>query len=235
MNRLARFAIIAFASALPAFIAGDPAAQTQMVDPPLRGTTFFGGAGMAGAYVADMVVQLRAAGVANVRLAAAANWSAGAILDGYAGLTARGRDGDDTDFGEFGRTGSQFNLIGYSYGGLRAAQVAADYTSHGGRVDHLVLTATPIDADFLAALQADRRIGSVIVIDLTGEGDPIQAGMSSADLVASVPMLGLDFIRSYVPSRFGPARGHFHFADPGPEGRTRRTTLAERLYRMGLR
>jgi pimeloyl-ACP methyl ester carboxylesterase len=235
MRWLSRFTTMAVATALSAIMAGNLVAQTKIVDPPLRGTTFFGGAGMAGAYVEDMAAQMRAAGIANVRAAEAAQWSAGALLDGYAGLTGRGRDHNDTDFGAFGRTGSQFNLIGYSYGGLRAAQVAVDYTAVGGRVDHLVLIATPIDADFLAALQSDSGIGTVVVIDLTAEGDPIRAGMSGAGLAAGMPALGLDFIRSYMPSRFGPARGHFYYADPGSAGQRRRAAVAERLYRVGLR
>jgi len=237
VRRPARFAIIALAAVLGIFFDWgrlDLAAQTTAAS-PLRGTTFFGGAGLEGAYVEDMAIRLRAVGIADVRVADAAIWSNGAILDSYTGLAGRGRDDIETDFTDFGRAGSQFNLIGYSYGGLRAAQVAADYAAGDGRVDHLVLIATPIDVDFVAALRAEPRIGSVVVIDLADEGDPIRAGMSGSGLAAGVPSLGLDFIRSYMPSLYGPARGHFHYADPGPAGQTRRAALAERLYRVGLR
>jgi pimeloyl-ACP methyl ester carboxylesterase len=60
----------------------------------------------------------------------------------------------------------QFNLVGYSYGSLIAAQTAHVYASNGHIIDHLVLIASPIDNDFLHELKCNKNIRRVIIIDL---------------------------------------------------------------------
>lgn len=72
----------------------------------------------------------------------------------------------------------QFNLIGYSYGSMLAAQTAKSYANLGYVVDHLVLIGSPTDADFLSLLQSHKNIKKLTIIDLTEHGDPIHAGMS---------------------------------------------------------
>ncbi|WP_374595285.1 thioesterase domain-containing protein [Aquabacterium sp.] len=122
----------------------------------------------------------------------------------------------------------QFNLIGYSYGSLLAAQTANYYSKRGHSIDHLVLIGSPIDGDFLYKLRAYRSIKKVIVIDLTEHGDPIHAGMSQSDLLAAVPQLGKDM-------GAGKGEGHFYYAHVVPDSNKRWARLAEKLHAEGLR
>jgi len=99
----------------------------------LKGTTFFGGSGMKGAYIDDMVKALEEQGINNVRAADPKIWSRGSSLnDALAVPFENSRDDKQSDFSKFGEEGDQFNLIGYSYGGLQAAQGAIDYADQGG-------------------------------------------------------------------------------------------------------
>jgi len=200
--------------------------------PTLKGTVFFGGAGMMGEYNDDMVQALTEAGLANVRPAHRALWSKGNLLvDTVSVLFENNRDTKQSDLSDMNAGGNQFNLVGYSYGSLQAAQAAADYADHGGNVDHLVLIASPINHGFLAYLQHHANIGAVIVIDLLEYGDSIKAGMSDWEIVKAAPALIIQFNKG----RLGAEEGHFYFSDEGEAGKQRRRLLAHRLAELGLR
>ncbi|CAO3451838.1 hypothetical protein [Azospirillum argentinense] len=205
---------------------------------PRRGTYFFGGAGMEGGYLASMVEVLANAGIGHVafgnrsRWQIAPDWSEDPrrLMDAWLGveLLRRG-EAPDLVMGieDYGTTGAQFNLIGYSYGSLAAAQVAIKYARrHGGVVDHLVLIGSPVSAAFLKELRGEWRIRRLIVIDLAAQGDPIYAGMTYGELLAVAPILVVQMI-------FG--SGHFWYSEAGEVGHERRCQLAEHLYSLGLR
>ncbi len=198
--------------------------------PAYKGTTFFGGAGMEGNYIDDMVAALTDAGIGNVRAANPEHWSRGStISDAIGVLVERERDHEQSNLSEFGETGEQFNLVGYSHGGLQAAQAAADFADRGGWVDNLVLIGSPISQEFLTRLQNHVNIGSVKIINLAGQGDPLHAGMGTGELVASVPELALQFLDSG-------SDGHFYYTgNNDPANRLRRRELAKQLYKLGLR
>jgi hypothetical protein len=198
--------------------------------PVLKGTTFFGGAGMEGAYLDDMVKALEDNGIGNARTADPKKWSKGTMRDAFDILSERNRDDESSDLSSMGKKGDQFNLIGYSYGGLQAAQAAADYAEKGGKVDHLVLIGTPVSKEFLDKLKANPNIGKVEVIDLMEQGDPIRAGMGTGELISAAPKLGLDFSETYKKDH----RGHFYYGGGDSNGRTRRRELARRLRKLGL-
>ncbi|WP_433847188.1 alpha/beta hydrolase [Acinetobacter proteolyticus] len=121
----------------------------------------------------------------------------------------------------------QFNLIGYSYGSMLAAQTAKSYANLGYVVDHLVLIGSPIDADFLSMLKKHKNIKKVSVIDLTEHGDPIHAGMSFFDLVKNAPLLGKQMNNNK-------AEGHFYYAHVVPDSPRRWAELAKRIKNEGL-
>ncbi|WP_259781372.1 alpha/beta fold hydrolase [Aestuariispira ectoiniformans] len=199
------------------------------ITPPLKGTTFFGGAGMEGDYINDMVQALEEKGISNVRSAAPEKWSTGGMFTDAASVVFdNDRDGAASDFDSFSTEGEQFNLVGYSYGGLQAAQAAADYADDGGIVDNLVLLGTPIEATFLKKLESHPNIKHVEVINLSEEDDPIFAGMSDLDVAMSTPKLASQFF-------IEPSAGHFYYSDPGEEGNKRRRALASKLFDIGLR
>jgi len=197
----------------------------------LRGTTFFGGAGMNGKYITDMVEALNEVGVMNARSADSEKWSNGTIADVIDVLDKRNRDDQDSDLSAMGKRGERFNLIGYSYGALQASQAAIDHADKGGEVDHLVLIGAPISGEFLEKLKKHPNIGKVEVIDLGTHGDPIKAGMSTGELFRSVPKLGFDFSSNEDEGR----KGHFYYGGKSKEGKRRRRELAKRLHGMGLR
>jgi hypothetical protein len=197
----------------------------------LRGTTFFGGAGMDGAYIQDMVKALEESGVKGVRAADPNKWSKGMALDAVDVFGERNRDDDESDFSSMGKEGDQFNLVGYSYGGLQAAQGAIDHADNGGKVDNLVLIGTPVSAEFLEKLKKHPNISKVEIIDLGEHGDPIRAGMSTGELVKGLPKLGTDFYADYD----GTNRGHFYYSGDSEESRLRRRSLAKRLRELGIK
>ena len=124
----------------------------------------------------------------------------------------------------------QFNLIGYFYGSLLAAQTANYYAKQGFVVDHLVLIASPIDDDFLTKLKINKNIGRVIVINLTAEGDEIFAGMSQAHFADPrfLEKIGVDMLA-------GRGEGHFFYGHRVPALDARLKTLAEYIASKGLR
>lgn len=205
---------------------------------PRQGTYFFGGAGMAGDYLAHMLQALTATGIGNCALGNRHRWEIAAdwgeaprrIVDAAIGveLLRRGEaPGVPMGIEDYGTSGVQFNLIGYSYGSLVAAQVAIKYARrHAGVVDHLVLIGCPISASFLTELRGDWRIRSLIVIDLVRYGDPIYAGMTYGELLLAVPTL---------MAQLGAGTGHFFYGEEGEAGNARRRVLANYLYHRGLR
>ncbi|WP_417531313.1 type VI secretion system PAAR protein [Marinobacter lipolyticus] len=195
----------------------------------ISGTYFFPGAGMDGAYVRPMVKAMRGAGINSAMYADRDKWSGGTAMDAAIG-SVLGRDYDPR-FPMLLRvatkpTASQFNLIGYSYGSVVAAQLAAKYARQGTVVDHLVLIGSPISQAFLGMLRDITDIRKVVVIDLDEHGDPIYAGMSVIELFMELPLLG-----SQMPD----SEGHFYYAEPSEVGNERRRKLAEELYWMGVR
>jgi len=120
----------------------------------------------------------------------------------------------------------QFNLIGYSYGSLIAAQLAAKYARRGSLVDHLVLIGSPISESFLTILRNMKEIKSIIIINLDEHGDPIYAGMKASELV----------INAYtLREQMKTSTGHFYYAEKSSAGNKRRKELADELYKLGLR
>lgn len=201
----------------------------------LKGTTFFGGAGMNGGYIDDMVKALEEAGVGNVRAADPRKWSRGDFVhDGIAVPFLNQRDRKPSDLSGFGEEGEQFNLIGYSFGGLQAAQAAADYADRGGKVDNLVLLGAPIEREFLEQLQNNPNIKSVKIIDLTEHGDPIKAGMSDVEVLLSTPELGVQFVRGMMDDE-QPKPGHFRYSGLDEQSRRLRRALAKQLVEQGLK
>lgn len=94
-------------------------------------------------------------------------WSGGTALDAGIG-SVLGRDYDPR-FPMLLRhslsNALQFNLIGYSYGSIVAAQLAAKYAIKGTVIDNLVLIGSPISLEFLQRLKNIAQIKKLIVID----------------------------------------------------------------------
>lgn len=67
----------------------------------------------------------------------------------------------------------------------------------------------------------------MIVKNLGFNGDPIYAGMTEWTLLGGIPTLATDI--------FTPGKGHFYYAPDTLDGKNRRKSLAEDLYRSGLR
>ncbi len=187
---------------------------------------------MDGAYIGDMVKAMQENGIGSSQAADAEKWADGEKVDAAMTLLRRNRDRADTDFSQFGKDGKQFNMVGYSHGGLQAAQAAADYASVGGKVDHLVLVGTPVSQEFLNKLKSNPNIGKVIVKDIEGQGDPIRAGMGAGELVMSLPKLVED---RRIGDEQGRNLGHFYYAGEDAIGKLRRRELAKQLYDWGLR
>lgn len=194
----------------------------------IKGTYFLGGAGMGGYYIAPLIRAFRSAGIKSAVYLDRDKWSGGTALDAAVG-SVFGREYDPR-FPMLLRTNSsgskQFNIIGYSYGSVIAAQIAAKYAAKGTVVDHLVLIGSPISSSFLRRLRNIPYIKKIIIINLGEHGDPIYAGMHIVELFTSLPELA-----SQMPD----SEGHFYYAEPSEEGDKRRKKLAEELYKVGLR
>jgi hypothetical protein len=218
-------------------VGGRPAAPAwaRRVTEQPHGTVFWPGAGLDGPYVEGMLQALRDVGVANVSAGqvdtARRNFShAGMFIDALrAGTTLRQEDPGDWVLAPPPQaTSGPFNLIGYSYGSLIAAQTAAYHARLGFRVDHLVLIGSPIAPEFLARLRAQPGIGRVVVVDLIEHDDPLYAGIAQAELNQATPKL----VRQMLAQR---GEGHFHYAHTGAEAEARWRALARRLFDAGLR
>jgi hypothetical protein len=201
-----------------------------------RGTLYWGGAGLDGPYIPGTLNALREAGIDHVHVGLTNTASrlvkptVGTLIDAIrAGLLIRYEDNDDWIISSgMDRMSPQFNLLGYSYGSLLAAQTANSYARQGHVVDHLILIGSPIDAGFLARLRQHANIRKVIVIDLTSVGDPIYAGMTQAELLACVPELART-----MQARKG--EGHFFYGHVVPDSPTRWASLARMIHAAGVR
>lgn len=205
-----------------------------------RGTLWYwGGAGLDGEYVQPQLAAFRRAGISQC-FAGLTNSSAHSLPQGYAlsgmlldairsGMAIRYRDdGEWTITSGMASEAPQFNLIGYSYGSLLAAQTAWSYARQGHVIDHLVLVGSPISQDFLADLQCHRNIRKTVVIDLVQYGDPIYAGMLWLELMAAAPLLSKQMLA-------GNGEGHFYYAHVVADSPRRWMSLADRLVSEGLK
>lgn len=207
-----------------------------------RGTVFWGGAGLDGPYLKPMIKAFEDEGIHYI-WAGLSNTSTktyiGSLFDGFIGtLMDAARTGvmlkndDGTDNWRVypptsTQAAKQFNLIGYSYGSMLAAQTAKSYANLGYIVDHLVLIGSPIDADFLAILKNHKNIKKLTIIDLTEHGDPIYAGMSFSELA-----LNAFELKTQMGNH--KAEGHFYYAHVIPDSPRRWAELAKRIKNEGL-
>ncbi len=174
----------------------------------IKGTFFLGGPGLNGIYIPKLIEAFHKAGIKSAVYLDREKWSAGQNMDASIGVFF-GRDYDPR-FPMLLRihpnSHKQFNLIGYSYGSLIAAQLAVKYARHGSIINHLVLIGSPISERFLSIVKGMETIKNVIVINLDKQGDPTYAGMETSELVLSL----LD-LREQMKS----SEGHFYYAQEG--------------------
>ncbi len=194
----------------------------------IKGTYFLGGAGLNGLYIPKLIKAFHNAGIKSAIYLDREKWSAGQKMDVASGVFL-GREYDPR-FPMLLRvhpnSHKQFNLIGYSYGSLIAAQLAVKYARHGSIVNNLVLIGSPISENFLNTVKSIKTIKKVIVINLDKQGDPIYAGMDASELV----------INAYtLREQMKTSTGHFYYAEEGSVGNKRRKELADELYKLGLR
>jgi len=194
----------------------------------IKGTFFLGGAGLNGIYIPKLIKAFHKAGIKSAVYLDREKWSSGQNIDASIGVFF-GRNYDPR-FPMLLRihpnSHKQFNLIGYSYGSLIAAQLAVKYARHGSIVNHLVLIGSPISEHLLKIVKGMKTIKKVIVINLNEHGDPIFAGMDTFDLMTSARKL---------QQQFDKKEGHFYYAKEGSVGDKRRKALSEELYKLGLR
>ena len=198
----------------------------------LSGTYFFGGSGMDGPYIQHMITALKDAGVKKSYAARKEVWSQGSVVaDGLSVMRLYKRDQTATNFSHFRSGSGQFNLVGYSYGSIQVAQIAADYADAGGKVDYLVLIASPIHAEFLDDLIDHPNIKHIHQITLSPYGDDMGPTQGMTDLVLS----GLKIIPDFIAGGFRPFNGHFALIRDDKIGQERLYQIAAKLYEVGLR
>ncbi|WP_052451321.1 thioesterase domain-containing protein [Pseudomonas batumici] len=225
-------------------------AHTPIIESPIPKdglTVYLGGAGMEGDYISSQIEKLRFVGIDGAiagKITEGLPGDAAAVIKyrypvrSISGLSATGPYKISTDWSlkalgisrQLPKNG-QFNLIGYSWGSLVAAQTALFYAEKGTFIDHLVLIGSPISQEFLSELRETDKIKRVLIIDLTEQNDKIHAGMSETELIASLPSLGEQMLDSQLSDS---GQGHFFYGIAGKEGETRRRELAERLKVEGL-
>lgn len=207
-----------------------------------KGTYYYGGAGLNGGYIDGFINAFRQASIGNVKVGFRDRWTLSDAADDYGfgefsflwdaapGVYfLRNSEVASMSMGvqDYGITGEQFNLIGYSYGSLVVAQIAIKYARHlGGIIDNLVLVGSPISQEFLNEIQSESNILNVHIIDLTQYGDPIYAGMGLGELIVAAPTL-----EGQRPSN----SGHFWYAGDDEESQNRRVVFANSMYAAGLR
>lgn len=199
-----------------------------------RGTVYWGGAGLDGIYLQDQIEAFQQIGLKHVWVGKRTISTLPDAVRSAADLRYESRSDNSWWMieGMEKVQADQFNLIGYSYGSLMAAQTAHVYAMNGHIVDHLVLVASPIDEDFLATLKANKNIKKVLVIDLTQYEDPIFAGIPQWKLTAATFKLGLQMKASQEKND---GIGHFYYTAATAEGKRRRRELAQYLYTQGVR
>ena len=199
-----------------------------------RGTIYWGRAGLDGPYISDQMAALQTVGIQQV-FRGTRTYSM-PIDSIRSGLSVRYRDSPiDEDWHIHGMEDSaspQFNMIGYSYGSLVAAQTAQFYAHNGHIVDHLILVGSPIDREFLQLLKKQENIRKIVIKDLREHGDPIYAGISQVSLLLSVPLL---YRQMKKTKSTGAGTGHFYYASPNTDGIRKRLDLAKFIYSHGLR
>ena len=134
----------------------------------IKGTYFLGGAGLNGMYIPKLIKAFHNAGIKSAIYLDREKWSAGQYTDASIGVIF-GRNYDPRFpmlLRVYPNAHKQFNLIGYSYGSLIAAQLAVKYARHGSIVNHLVLIGSPISTHFLNIVKSIKTIKKVIVINL---------------------------------------------------------------------
>ena len=200
-----------------------------------RGTLYWGGAGLDGKYLEPQIRAFEAAEINHVSVGLTNTASqqigeAGMFVDALrAGLTVRYEDDSEWVISSWMTNESkQFNLIGYSYGSLLAAQTANYYAKVGHVVDHLVLIGSPIDRDFLNNLKKRKAIRKIVVIDLVDKGDLIYAGITQWELTKAAPALADQMLSDR-------GEGHFYYAHVVRDSSKRWASLANRLHSEGLR
>lgn len=207
-----------------------------------RGTVFWGGAGLDGAYLKPLIKAFSDAGIhyiwsglsntsTKTYVGSLAGGYIGTLMDAVrTGVMIKNDDGTD-DWRVYPpvstQAAKQFNLIGYSYGSMLAAQTAKSYANLGHLIDHLVLIGSPIDSDFLAMLKNHKNIKKVSIINLIQYGDPIYAGMPFSVLAIHSGELGMQMIN-------GKGEGHFYYAHVIPDSPRRWAELAKRIKNEGL-
>ncbi len=122
----------------------------------------------------------------------------------------------------------QFNIIGYSWGGVIAARTAIFHARKGITVNNLVLIGAPINTSLKNAVANHPKVLNCQIIDLVSQGDPIHAGMTDKEIVDSIPTLKKQMFA-------GGKEGHFYYSADNQEARNRRQELAKNLYKAGLR
>lgn len=120
----------------------------------------------------------------------------------------------------------QFNIIGYSWGGVIAARTALFHARQGHTINNLVLIGAPINASLRDAASQHPNITNTHIIDLSVQGDPIYAGMTDKEIVDSSAVLGRQMLDG---------SGHFYYSGDSEAGRARRRQFARELYAKGLR
>lgn len=201
-----------------------------------RGTLYWGGAGLDGPYVKPQLAAFQKVGIQHISVGLTNSATQfvgtrfGSLIDAFRSGAIIRFEFDSEWVIESGMSSiaTQFNLIGYSYGSLLAAQTANFYANQGHIVDHLVLIGSPIDADFLAKLKSHKNIKSVIVINLTEHGDHIYAGMTELELLNC-----LSTLQSQQDRQKG--EGHFYYAHVTPDSQSRWDSLAHLLFDQGIR
>ncbi len=194
----------------------------------IKGTYYIGGAGLNGPYTQNLIIAFHKAGIKSVIRLDRKKWSMGQYRDALISVFSGREYNSHFPMLLWLYPGShkQFNLVGYSYGSLIAAQLAVKYAQQGSTINHLVLIASPISEHFLNIVKSTKRIKKVFVINLDKYGDPVYAGMKTSELVFSVFKL-IDQEKKQ--------EGHFYYTKEGIEGDKRRVVLANDIYKLGLR
>ncbi|HTU65579.1 MAG TPA: RHS repeat-associated core domain-containing protein [Steroidobacteraceae bacterium] len=211
---------------LYAYVGNDP---TNSTDPEGTTTWFWGGAGNDddAEYKADFVEAMDEAGVQDANAVPEAATSPGGItadlvlLPNVNNVTAANIV---TPGVQPGGVGQQYNLVGYSYGSVLAAQQALSESDKGVQVDNLVLIGPPINQDLMDAVMSSPNIANVIVQNIAG--DPVHAGMTDGQLAAASPTLAYQMIMG---------TGHFTYAGADAGAAQRRRELVSELVKKGVR